>query len=215
MKVRSFGALLVACALGVVMAGSSAAATPKPKTPRFDKRFNCATIGPAALMTSLAGGFGGTYTLKPATQYSQRTGLNGTMGGYSNCNYAMSATPPGMDSPTADGPAGIAVLYGPAAVSFYKHDLAVAKERFTAAFCAKAKAQNPNVVLDPRQCAPIPVSGIGDQTYEAGSYIAALRGQVFLSVSITQYSTTGNVGASADLLASIAKALLARIPVMR
>ncbi len=213
MKVKFVSALLLACAL--VAAASAGATTPKPAAKKpFDKRFACATIAPPALMTSLAGGFGGTYTLKPADALAG-TGnhVYDSTGGVSACDYFMSASPPGMDKASYGGPASVAIIYGQDGVSFYKRDLTTASQRFTAALCAQQKAQNPNLVIDPRMCAPIPIAGIGDKAYEAGSYIAVLRGHVFLSVGITLLSnTTGNVGASAELLQSMAKALLARIP---
>jgi hypothetical protein len=62
----------------------------------------------------------------------------------------------------------------------------------------------------------VPVAGLGDQAYEAASYIAVLRGNVFLQVALgTVPDANGQpVLVSADELVSFATALLARLPAM-
>ena len=201
--------MLLAFTTGAVAVGAVAATTPK-KTQKFDTRFDCANVAPGSLFTSLAGGFGGTLSLKPATHQAEVDPYIKLPGsGISHCDYYE---PADYDaSPTSEGPAEVTVLYGQAAVNFYKSDHAAAVGGVT---CTGLKAQNPNAVIDPRQCGPVPVSGIGDQAYEAANYIAVLRGKVFLAVALAPAvnSTGQRVMVPADLLQSIVTALLARLP---
>lgn len=211
MKVRFGIALLCACTAGVVAVGMAAATPAKKPKATFNVRYDCAKVAPAALLTSLAGGFGGTYTLKPKTKVSMVDTNNHTTGGYSHCDYAQSAGWP--TTATAEGPAEVTILYGTSALDYYKRDHAAA---VSGVKCTKAKAANPNAVVDPRQCGPVPVTGIGTQAYEAASYIAVLRGKVFLQVAISSVPDPNGQPqlVSADLLESIATALLARLPAM-
>jgi hypothetical protein len=218
-KLKATVALLLACVVGVVAAGTAAATGHKPKHKpkakavlKFDKRYDCARIAPGALFSTLAGGFGGTYTLKPATKIDNvvSNARQGT-GGYSHCDYAQSAGYP--SSAKAEGPGEVTVFYGTAGVDFYKRDHAAAVQGVK---CTKLKAANPNAVVDPRQCGPVPVSGIGDQAYEAASYIAVLRGKVFLSVALSNAPDANGQPqlVPAATLETIATALLARVPRM-
>lgn len=219
MRVTSIVALLLACALGAVAVGTAAAKTHKPKPKpkvkavlKFDKRYDCAKIAPGALLSTLAGGFGGTYTLKPATKIDNVvSNARQGSGGYSHCDYAQSAGYP--SSAKAEGPGEVTVFYGTAGVDFYKRDHAAAVQGVK---CTKLKAANPNAVVDPRQCGPVPVSGVGDQAYEAASYIAVLRGKVFLSVALSSPPDANGQPqlVPAATLESIATALLARVPKM-
>jgi hypothetical protein len=171
-------------------------------------RFDCAKVAPASVLTSLAGGFGGSYSLKPQTKVD--TASSGVKsGGFSHCDYAQSAGYPW--SAKAEGPGEVFVVYGNEAADFYKRDHAAAVEGVK---CTKLKASNPNLVVDPRQCGPVPVSGIGSQAYEAGSYIAVLRGKTFVQVAVSSPPDANGqpVLVPASLLESIATALLARVP---
>jgi hypothetical protein len=214
-------ALLLACVVGGVTVGTAAATghkpkhKPKPKAKavvKFDKRYDCAKIAPASLVTTLAGGFGGTYTLKLSTKIDNvvNNGAKGT-GGYSHCDYAQSAGYP--SGAKAEGPGEVTVLYGTTAIDFYKRDHSAAVQGVK---CTGLKAANPNAVVDPRQCGPVPVAGIGNQAYEAGSYIAVLRGKTFIAVSLAGVPDANGQPTlvPADLLESIATALLARVPAM-
>jgi hypothetical protein len=212
-RVTSIVVLLLACALGAVAVGTAAAKTHKPKPKakavvKFDKRYDCAKIAPAALLTTLAGGYGGTYTLKATKVDNVVSNARQGTGGYSHCDYAQSAGYP--SSAKAEGPGEVTVFYGTAGVDFYKRDHAAAVQGVK---CTKLKAANPNAVVDPRQCGPVPVSGIGDQAYEAASYIAVLRGKVFLSVALSNAPDANGQPqlVPAATLESIATALLARV----
>jgi hypothetical protein len=199
-------ALLLACAVGVAVAGAADAKTPAKKKPakaKFDMRFDCARVAPASVVTSLAAGFGGTYALKPTKDDS----FNAGTGGFSHCDYAQSAGFPW--SAKAEGPGEVTILYGPGAVSFFKRDHTAAEEGVK---CTGMKAQGETP--DPRQCGPVPVAGIGTQAYEAASYIAVLRGKVFVQVDLASVPDANGqpVLVSADVLESFAKGLLARLP---
>jgi hypothetical protein len=201
------GALL-ACTAGVVAVGTATATAPKQEA-KFNVRFDCAKVAPATLLTSLAGGFGGTYSLKAKTKVDDvQVNAQGS-GGYSHCDYAQSTGWP--TTPTAEGPGEVTVLYGTRALDFYKRDHAAAVEGVR---CDNLKAQNPNVAPDPRRCGPVPVTGLGNQAYEAAGYIAVTRGKVFLQVALgsTPDANGQPVMVPADLLVSIAKSLLARLP---
>lgn len=212
MKIRFGIALLCACMAGVVAAGM-ATATPAKKKPKvtFNVRYDCAKVAPGPLLTSLAGGFGGTYTLKPKTKIDMVQTNKHLTGGYSHCDYSQSTGWP--STPTAEGPGEVTILYGTSALDFYKRDHAAAVQGVK---CTKLKAANPNATVDPRQCGPLPVTGVGTQAYEAASYIAVLRGKVFVQVDISNVpDATGQPEmVPADLLESIATALLARLPAM-
>ena len=211
MRVSRVIPVLLACALGVVAVGTASAKAPRPAVKaKFNVRFDCARVAPASLLTSLAGGFGGTYTLKPTTKVDNvQAGRLG--GGFSHCDYVQSTGWP--TTPKAEGPGEVTVIYGARAADFYKRDHAAAVEGVR---CDKLKAQNPNLTVDPRQCGPVPVSGLGNQAYEAASYIAVLRGKVFLQVALSSVPDANGqpVMVSADLLTSIATSLLARLPSM-
>jgi hypothetical protein len=71
-------------------------------------------------------------------------------------------------------------------------------------------------VVDPRQCGPVPVPGIGAEAYEAGSHIAVLRGRTFLQVALSSVPDANGQPqlVPAALLESIATALHARVPQM-
>jgi hypothetical protein len=222
--------LLLACVIGGVAAGRAAATGHKPKrkvSVKFDQRFDCAkiapaalltslaggyggTIAPAALLTSLAGGYGGTYTLKAPTKVDKvvNNGPKAT-GGFSHCDYAQSAGYPWAAK--AEGPGEVTVVYGTDAIDFFKRDHAAAVQGVR---CTKLKAANPNAVVDPRQCGPVAVTGIGTQAYEAASYIAVLRGKTFIAVALSSVPDANGQPTlvPADLLESIATALLARMP---
>ena len=60
------------------------------------------------------------------------------------------------------------------------------------------------------------ITGFGPNAYEAASYIAVLRGKVFLAVALSSPPDANGQPqlVPADLLMSIEKALLARIPAM-
>lgn len=208
MKRKLVVVVLLAFMTGVAAVGAVAATTPK-----FDTRFDCAKAAPASLLTSLAGGYGGTYTLKPKTHQAQVDTYVKTAGsGISHCDYNESGDP--YPSPaTAEGPSEVTILYGAAAIDFYKRDHAAA---VSGVKCTNLKAQNPNAAVDPRQCGPVPVTGIGTQAYEAASYIAVLRGKVFLAVGVSQVADANGQPTlvSAALLESMANALLARLPAM-
>ena len=203
MKVKSVVALMLACAFGVVAVGAAGAKAPKPtKKPKFDLRFECTKVAPAAVFSSLVGGWGGTYGLK-----NQLNNL-ATGGGYSDCNYTQSGGFP--SSATADGPAIVTILYGTPALDYYKRDHAAAVQGVR---CDKLKAGG-DTSPDPRLCGPVPVTGLGDQAYEANDYVALLRGKVFLQVSLYSIPDpqTGSALPPADLLVSVAQGLLARMP---
>jgi hypothetical protein len=199
-------ALLLACTFGVVAAGAAGAKTkPAKAKPKFDMRFDCAKVAPASVVTSLAAGFGGTYSLKP----TKNDGFNPGTGGFSHCDYAQSAGYPW--GATAEGPGEVTILYGRGAISFYKRDHTAAEEGVK---CTALKAQGETP--DPRQCGPVPVTGVGSQAYEAASYIAALRGKVFVQVDLANAPDANGQPSMvpADLLESFAKGLLARLPAM-
>lgn len=204
-------ALFLACTLGVVAGGASAAKAPKPaKKPVFDMKYDCAKVAPAGLLTTLAGGYGGTYTLKPLTKVDTAQGAR-QAGGYSHCDYSQSAGYPW--GAKAEGPGEVTVVYGARAVAFFKSDHAAA---VSGVKCTNLKAQNPNVTPDPRQCGPVAVAGLGPNAYEAASYIAVLRGKVFVQVALSSPPDANGQPqlVPADLLTSIEKALLARTPAM-
>lgn len=207
MRAKIVALLVLACTIGVA-AGSAAAKTPKKKPVakvQFDVRYECAKVAPAALLTSLAGGFGGTYALKRQTLYPSAAG------GFSHCDYSQSAGYPW--SAKAEGPGEVTVLYRSAATDFYKRDHAAAREGVK---CTNLKAQNPNITPDPRQCGPVTITGFGPNAYEAASYIAVLRGKVFVQVALSSPPDANGqpVMVPAELLESIEKALLARVPAM-
>ena len=199
--------MLLVFTSAAVAVGAFAATAPK----KFDTRFDCAKVAPGSLLTSLTGGYGGTFTLKPKTHLAQVDTYVKTLGnGYSHCDYDESGSYP--STPTAEGPGEVTILYGSAAVDYYKRDHSAAVQGVK---CTGLKAQNPNAVVDPRQCGPVPVSGIGDQAYEAASYIAVLRGKVFLGFAATGEDANGQpVLVPAATLESVANALLARLPSM-
>jgi hypothetical protein len=202
-RVKSVVALLLACMFGVVAVGSAGAKAPKPtKKPKFDVRFACTKVAPATVVTSFAGGWGGTYGLK-----NQLDNLS-TGGGYSDCNYTQSGGFP--TTATAEGPGIVTILYGTPALDYYKRDHAAAVEGVR---CDKLKASG-DANPDPRLCGPVPVAGLGDQAYEANDYVALLRGKVFLQVTLFPIpdAQTGSALPPADLLVSVAKGLLARLP---
>jgi len=66
-------------------------------------------------------------------------------------------------------------------------------------------------------CTPAPLTGLGDQAYVDGGYLAVLRGEVFLLVAIAPTANAGhtaNVPVPDGLMVSVAQALLARLPAM-
>jgi len=195
--------LLLACTVGVLAAGSADAKTKPKAKAKFDMRFDCAKVAPASVFTTLAAGFGGTYSLKTATKDDTVS----STGGLSHCDYAQSAGYPW--GAKAEGPGEVTILYGPGAISFYKRDHTGAEEGVK---CTAQKAEG--ATPDPRQCGPVPVTGIGTEAYEAGSYIAALRGDVFVSVAIDDTPDANGQPqlVPADLLESFAQALLGRLP---
>lgn len=212
MKVTSIVVLLLACVVGAIAVGTATATGPKAKAKaKFDKRFDCARVAPASVLTSLAGGFGGTYTLKAQTKIDQVEDSAKVSGGYSHCDYAQSAGFPWAAK--AEGPGEVTVLYGTNVGDYFKRDHAAAVQGVR---CTNLKAANPNAVVDPRQCGPVAVSGIGTQAYEAASYIAVLRGKVFLQVALASVPDANGQPTlvPADLLESIATGLLARVPTM-
>jgi hypothetical protein len=200
-------ALLFACTAGVVAAGTAAAASPKAKV--FNMRYDCAKVAPGTLLTTLAGGFGGAYAVKP-TKIDTTQGARQS-GGYSHCDYSQSA---GYSwGAKAEGPGEVTIVYGARAIAYFKSDHAAAVEGVK---CTNLKEQNPNMTPDPRQCGPVPITGFGSNAYEAASYIAVLRGKVFLQVALSSPPDANGqpVLVPADLLMSIEKALLARLPAM-
>ncbi len=208
MKRKRCVALLFACTVGVIVVGTAAAASPKPAV--FNMKYDCAKVAPGALLTTLAGGYGGAYALKPLTKIDTTQGARQS-GGFSHCDYSQSA---GYASgPKAEGPGEVTIVYGARAVAYFKSDHAAAVEGVK---CTNLKAQNPSITPDPRQCGPVPITGFGSDAYEAASYIAVLRGQVFLQVALSSPPDANGqpVLVPADLLMSIEKALLARLPAM-
>ena len=192
--------------------GGAGAKAPKPKKkkpvaakpkPTFDARYDCSKVVTPSLLNTLVGGWGGTYGAKRHT-----TTISSLGGGGSICDYTQSG---GWPSPArAEGPGEVMIFYGAAATDFYKRDHAAAVQGVR---CDGLTAQG--ITPDPRQCGPVAVAGVASQAYEAGSYIAALRGKVFVQVSlhpIPNADRTGNVMPPADLLASVATGLLARLP---
>jgi hypothetical protein len=199
--------LLLACTAGVVAVGSAAATSPKPAA--FNMKYDCAKVAPGALLTTLAGGYGGAYALKP-TKIDTTRGARQS-GGFSHCDYSQSAGYPW--GAKAEGPGEVTIVYGARAVAYFKSDHSAAVEGVK---CTNLKAQNPNATPDPRQCGPVPIAGFGSNAYEAASYIAVLRGKVFLQVALSSPPDANGqpVLVPADLLISIEKALLARLPGM-
>jgi hypothetical protein len=211
MKRKRGVALLLACTAGVVAVGTAAATSPKPaKKPVFDMKYDCAKVAPGALLTTLAGGYGGTYAVKPRTKIDTTQGARQS-GGYSHCDYSQSAGYPW--GARAEGPGEVTIVYGARAVAYFKSDHAAAVEGVK---CTNLKAQNPNITPDPRQCGPVAITGFGPNAYEAASSIAVLRGKVFLQVALSSPPDANGQPqmVSADLLMSIEKALLARMPAM-
>lgn len=208
-------ALLLACTAGVIAVGTAAATSAKPakkpaKKPVFNMKYDCAKVAPGALLTTLAGGYGGAYALKPLTKIDTTQGVKQS-GGFSHCNYSQSAGYPW--SAKAEGPGEVTIVYGARAIAYFKSDHAAA---VSGVKCTNLKAQNPNITPDPRQCGPVPIPGFGSNAYEAASYIAVLRGKVFLQVALSSPPDANGqpVLVPADLLMSIEKALLARLPAM-
>lgn len=212
MKLKVILALLLACALGVVAVSGAGAKAPKPSKkkkpvaakPKFDARYDCSKVVTLNLLNGLVGGWGGTYGAK------HHSATISSLGGGSICDYTQSGGWP--SSPTAEGPGEVMIFYGAAATDFYKRDHAAAVQGVR---CDGMKAQG--LTPDPRQCGPVAVAGVAGQAYEAASYIAALRGKVFVQVSlhsIPNADQTGNIMPPADLLASVAEGVLARLPAM-
>ena len=124
----------------------------------------------------------------------------GGKGGVSDCNYSQSIGWP--DKPTSEGPVEIKIAYGTHALWWYKAMHTGAVE--SAAHCKTGAA-----------CTPVPLTGLGDQAYVDGGYLAALRGEVFVMVAvgtIPNADKTGNVPVPDGLMTSIAQALLALLP---
>lgn len=203
-------AVVLACVVGAVGVGAAAAAkAPKPKKKavpaKFDMRFDCAKVAPASLLTSLSGGYGGTLTLKPKASWIKVANYpanKGGVGGVSDCNYSQSTGWP--NSPTSEGPVEVKMAYGTHALWWYRAEHTGAVE--SAVHCKNGPA-----------CTPAPLSGLGDQAYVDGGYLAVLRGKVFLLVAIAPTATadqTANVPVPDGLMVTVAQALLARLPAM-
>src|SRR5690242_7559370 len=188
-----------------VRKGSAVKEKAGPAKPTFDARFDCAKVAPASMLTSLAGGYGGTLTLKPRaswTKVADYPANKGGKGGVSDCNYSQSTGWP--DRPTSEGPVEVKIAYGTHALWWYKAEHAGAVS--SAAHCKTGAA-----------CTPVPLTGLGDQAYVDGGYLAVLRGQVFLLVAIAQTANadhSANVPVPDGLMVSVAQALLARLPAM-
>ena len=211
MKSKVIFALFLLGTIGVVAGGAAAAKAPKPKPAKkavFDMKYDCAKVAPAALLTTLAGGYGGTYALK--AKFDSTQGAK-QAGGFSHCDYSQSAGYPWAAK--AEGPGEVTVVYGARAVAFFKSDHAAA---VSGVKCTNLKAQNPNITPDPRQCGPVAITGFGPNAYEAASYIAVLRGKVFLQVALSSPPDANGQPqlVPADLLMTIERALLARMPAM-
>jgi hypothetical protein len=202
--------LLAACVVGAVGVGAAAAHAPSVKKPvrarpMFDKRFDCTRVAPASLLTSLAGGYGGTLTLKPRASWNHVADYppkKGGTGGVSDCNYSQSTGWP--DTPTSEGPVEVRIAYGTHALWWYTTMHTGAVE--SAAHCKTGAA-----------CTPAPLTGLGDHAYVDGGYLAVLRGKVFLLVAIAAAANadhTANVPVPDGLMVSVAQALLARLPAM-
>jgi hypothetical protein len=188
-------ALLLACALGVgVTAAASAKAPKKPVPAKFDKRFDCAKVAPAAWLTTLMGGYGGTLTFKPkasSTNVANYPPKKGGVGGNSDCNYSQSAG--WSNSAKSEGPVELRIAYGTHALWWYK------------AMHAGARSA-------------VPLGGLGDQAFDNGNYVAALRGKVFIMASVAAIPNadrTGNDPVPDGLMASVARAVLAKLPVVK
>lgn len=203
MKGKLVVVVLIACAVGAVGVGAAAAKAPTPKR-TFDKRFDCAKVAPAAWLTSLEGGYGGTLTLKPRASWTKVAAYppnKGGVGGVSDCNYSQSAGWP--NTPTSEGPVEIRIAYGTHALWWYRAGHTAAVE--SAAHCKNGAA-----------CTPVPVAGLGDEAYVDGGYLAVLRGKVYAMVAIgtiPNADRTGNAPVPDGLMTSVAQALLARLPV--
>ena len=208
MKGKLLVVVLIACVAGALEVGAVAAKAPhpakkKPLVAAFDERFDCVKVASAAWLTSLSGGYGGTLTLKPAassTKVVDYPANKGGIGGFSDCNYSQAGGWP--DTPTSEGPVEIRIAYGTNALWWYKAMHTGAVE--SAAHCTTGAA-----------CTPVPLSGVGDQAYVDGGYLAAVRGEVFILVAVAPIANadqTDNVPVPDGLMTSIAQALLARLP---
>lgn len=209
MKRKLVAVALAVCTVGVVGVGGAAAhgahptkkkkpapahpAKKKAKKPAsFDERFDCAKVAPAAWVTSLSGGYGGTLTLKPQASWTHVANYpanKGGVGGVSDCNYSQSAGWPG-GKPTSEGPVEVKIAYGTHALWWYK------------AMHAGARSA-------------VPLTGLGDEAFDNGNYVAALRGEVFVLVAVDPIPTadhSANVPVPAGLMTSIAGAVLAKLP---
>lgn len=184
MKKHAFAGTLAVIGVALALA-AGAAATTAVKTPRFDARFDCAKIAPAALFDSLAGGWGGSYGARDHEVHAW------TGGGSAVCGYTQSGGSPVPAG--ADPSAAVVIVYGTTAAKIYN-------AKYTG-------LRSHGVVMVP---------GLGDQAFETSTALYLRRGSVFMGVvlgAIPNADGSAGVDPPADLLVSMSKALLARVPV--
>lgn len=222
MKARVLAVCVLVCALvGVPVVGAAAKAKPpakhhavakttakkkplvkkKPvvKKKAFVELYDCRKIAPASLMTTLAGGWGGTWTLKLHGAYPGRDG------GDSLCQFTQSV---GYGGPS------VAIYWGKKNAPFTYGGIKQTATIRGKQNCASRVANGSPVPTDPRQCAPVAIPGLGDKAFAMFDYVMVLRGSMTVMIAFpTMPDPAGNADPTQDLVVSVAQAILARIPV--
>ena len=226
MKVKGLLACALVCALVGGLAGTAAATAKhdgaatvaaKKKPPAKKKKkapakksatvnlaafYDCAKYVTAASFTTLAGGWGGTYTADGHSVFGDRAAYG--PGGDSSCQFKPA---------NGYSDAGVIIFWGTKnAPNNYAGTKHTAEIRGSQA-CTTIKNEGRPLPSDPRTCGPVAVAGLGDQAFASFGYIMVLRGPVALMISLPSLpNPTGNLVASQDQLVSIATAIMASIP---
>ena len=221
MKVKGLLACALVCALLGGLAGTAAATAkhdagataaakkkkkkvPAKKTSGLDLAafYDCAKYVTAASFTTLAGGWGGTYTADGHGVFGDRASYG--PGGDSACQFKPS---------NGYGDAGVIIFWGTKnAPNNYAGTKQTAKIRGSQ-MCTTLQSEGRPLPSDPRQCGPVAVAGLGDQAFCSYGYIMVLRGPIAVMISLPSTpSPTGNLVASQAQLVSMATAIMASIP---
>lgn len=179
-----------------------APAKKKAAGPDLAAFYDCARYVTAVSFTTLAGGWGGTYTADGHGVFGDRAAYG--PGGDSACQFKPS---------NGYSDAGVIIFWGtknaPNNYAGTKHTAAIRGSQM----CTTLKSEGRPLPSDPRQCGPVDVPGLGDQAFCSYGYIMVLRGEVAVMISLPSLpNPTGNLVASQDQLVSIATAIMSSIP---
>lgn len=226
MKLKVLLACALVCALLGGVAGTAAAtakhdtattAAAKKKPPKKKKKatakkkatgpdlatfYDCAKYVTAGSFTTLAAGWGGTYTADGHGMFPDRASYG--PGGDSSCQFKPS---------NGYSDASVVIWWGTKNAPYtYAGTKQTAKIRGSQ-MCSTLQSEGRPLPSDPRQCGPVEVPGLGDQAFCSYGYIMVLRGQIAVMISLPSTpSPTGNLVASQAQLVSMATAIMASIP---